>query len=673
MAGLSAAFRLSEPGWRDEFESITVYQRGWRLGGKGASSRGRHGRIEEHGLHIWLGYYENAFRLLRQCYAELDRPRTDPDAPISTWEDAFFPAGILGLEDRDGSRWQHWLGRFTPDHRLPGDPEATGRELTVVEFVQRALTLISDFLQSLITTGEPGGPRLRALALGAVALSVAGVYEAIRLVRPVPGPGDDSATVAALDAVLDTLRAPLGATVTGDPDLRRTWHLVSVMTAVVRGIVADGLLVDPRGFDAANDEDFVAWIERHGAASEVVEFAFVRGLYDLVFGYESGDLERPRFPAGLAVFLTGKMLFDSRGSVFWKMSAGMGDVVFAPLYQVLERRGVGFEFFHRVDHLHLSADRTVVDAVTVGRQVALADPSQRYRPLVEVKGLPCFPAAPLVDQLAGDPAVADQPLESHWCTWPDTETRLLRRGEDFDVIVFAIPVGMAAQVCGELVDDSRPWRSMVEGVSTVATQALQLWIGPAEADLGWRHAGSTVSAYAAPFSTWSSMPQLIDAEDWPSSRRPGTVAYFCGVLDDRGASTAPSGDPTPALMDRARQGASRYVEDQLQHLLPGIDIAAVSRTVSCETDVEAEAVLPAAYLRVNVDPSDRYVQAVPGTDGLRLRPDESGYDNLFLAGDWTDCGLNAGCIEAAVLSGLQAANAVRGRPRHHRIAGYFLP
>ena len=84
MAGLSAAWRLSEPGWRDRFESITVYQRGWRLGGKGASSRGDNGRIEEHGLHIWLGSYENAFALLRECYAELDRAHngsgcSDPD------------------------------------------------------------------------------------------------------------------------------------------------------------------------------------------------------------------------------------------------------------------------------------------------------------------------------------------------------------------------------------------------------------------------------------------------------------------------------------------------------------------------------------------------------------------------------------------------------------------
>ena len=78
------------------------------------------------------------------------------------------------------------------------------------------------------------------------------------------------------------------------------------------------------------------------------------------------------------------------------------------------------------------------------------------------------------------------------------------------------------------------------------------------------------------------------------------------------------------------------------------------------------------YWRANVDPSDRYVQSLPGTDQYRLRPDESGYDNLFLAGDWTDNGLNAGCIEAAVLSGLQAGER-RARPAaYHRIAGHYL-
>ena len=67
MAGLTAAWHLTGEDCRDDFR-VTVYQRGWRLGGKGASSRGACGRIEEHGLHVWLGYYDNAFRLIREVY-----------------------------------------------------------------------------------------------------------------------------------------------------------------------------------------------------------------------------------------------------------------------------------------------------------------------------------------------------------------------------------------------------------------------------------------------------------------------------------------------------------------------------------------------------------------------------------------------------------------------------
>ena len=71
----------------------------------------------------------------------------------------------------------------------------------------------------------------------------------------------------------------------------------------------------------------------------------------------------------------------------------------------------------------------------------------------------------------------------------------------------------------------------------------------------------------------------------------------------------------------------------------------------------------------NTDPSDRYVQSLPGSNRHRLRADESGLDNLVLAGDWIDCGLNAGCIEAAVVSGIQAAAAIEGRPLCDRVLG----
>src|SRR5215218_1355835 len=114
MAGLAAAWALSDPAVPD-VESVTVHQRGWRLGGKGASSRAVHGRIEEHGLHVWLGYYENAFRLLREAYAEVDRPRTAPDCPIQTWRDAFTPASVIGLGDDVGDDWHDWIAWFPED------------------------------------------------------------------------------------------------------------------------------------------------------------------------------------------------------------------------------------------------------------------------------------------------------------------------------------------------------------------------------------------------------------------------------------------------------------------------------------------------------------------------------------------------------------------------------
>jgi uncharacterized protein with NAD-binding domain and iron-sulfur cluster len=65
------------------------------------------------------------------------------------------------------------------------------------------------------------------------------------------------------------------------------------------------------------------------------------------------------------------------------------------------------------------------------------------------------------------------------------------------------------------------------------------------------------------------------------------------------------------------------------------------------------------------------VLSLPGSEQHRLRPDRSGFANLYPAGDWTDSGLNAGCIEAATMSGLQAANALVGEDRWDGITGYY--
>ena len=171
------------------------------------------------------------------------------------------------------------------------------------------------------------------------------------------------------------------------------------MLTNLRGIAADGLLTAEGGLSAIDDQDYRDWLATHGAAPETIESPLIRGLYDLVFAYEGGDPQRPRFSAGVGLQLATRMFLDYKGAIFWHMQAGMGEVIFAPIYEVLQRRGVSFRFFHRVDHLGLSEDGRRIDSVHLTRQAELAHGREDYEPLVRVKDLPCWPVAPLAAQL----------------------------------------------------------------------------------------------------------------------------------------------------------------------------------------------------------------------------------------------------------------------------------
>src|SRR5271170_3944643 len=85
IGAISTAFWLtSTEELRKQFK-VSIYSHGWRLGGKAASGRdAQHGnRIQEHGLHILMGWYEIAFNTIRACYAEW---RKDADNPFQTWD-----------------------------------------------------------------------------------------------------------------------------------------------------------------------------------------------------------------------------------------------------------------------------------------------------------------------------------------------------------------------------------------------------------------------------------------------------------------------------------------------------------------------------------------------------------------------------------------------------------
>src|SRR5919198_6631325 len=120
VGGITAAFELTATEeLRERFE-VTVYQLGWRIGGKGASGRNRAhaNRIEEHGLHVWFGFYDNAFRLMRDAYAELG---PSPRTPIATFDEAFKGCDEIVLYDHQDGGWHPFKFDCPRNPLTPGD------------------------------------------------------------------------------------------------------------------------------------------------------------------------------------------------------------------------------------------------------------------------------------------------------------------------------------------------------------------------------------------------------------------------------------------------------------------------------------------------------------------------------------------------------------------------
>lgn len=648
---LAAAFHLSaQPGWRERYE-ITVYQQGWRLGGKGASGRNaRLGqRIEEHGLHIWFGHYANAFAMMRAAYAELGRKA---DAPLATWDAAFRPQDYIALAERDAGGWHPW-NLVLP--RRPGEPGAGSDPLTPWALALEVIRWLPRWQTNL-----QAGAADRLLAL---ADSLPADARAHRI--------EDR---AALDAALDQLGDELDIAGSSAGQLDHALVGLSIARTVLKGMLADGVFT--QGFDVINNEDFRAWLRRHGGDARLcVDSTPVRALYELLFAFEDGDPARPNVDAGTALRWMLRMGFAYRGSVMWRMTAGMGDAVFAPLYEVLAARGVRFEFFRRVEEL--LPDGGGIAAVRLTEQAAL--PSGGYDPLVDVKGLPCWPSEPGWEQL--DPAQAmllregRVDLESWYSDWPaihrqafgrDLPQRVLRRGRDFDQIVFGIPVAALPLVAPLVLDSSPALRATASRLRTIATQAFQAWFDRDLSALGWTAQPNgqqpVLTGFSHPYDTWAPMDQVLAREDWQGGEGPAGVSYFCGVYP--AAALPPQSDRS--YPQRANQQAGENAFALLESRIGALWPAAAGFPWDWLHDPQQGAGkdrLKRQFWRANVDPSERYVLSVAGSGGYRVTAGGSGLSNLYLAGDWLRTGLDSGCVEAAVIGGMQASRALSGYPR----------
>ncbi len=301
-----------------------------------------------------------------------------------------------------------------------------------------------------------------------------------------------------------------------------------------------------------------------------------------------------------------------------------------------------------------------------------------------MRGVPSWPAAPDLKQLGAEgTAPPDWDPESRWETrnaaGAPAERETWDVKKDFDFAVLAVGLGEVPISASELVAANADWRHMTETVGAVATQAFQVWLKEPVEALGWTDPPINISGYVEPFDTWADMRQLIEREEITPA--PGAVAYFCSVLPDADyASTVDlSHDPHPAAHAKVRANVVNFLNNDVGHFWPeavtetGFRWSLLApQTVGQETDL-GEDRIDSQFWTANVNPSDKYILSLPGTQSARISPLDAKFDNLTVAGDWTACGHMAGCVEAAVMSGRLAAHAISQTPRLEEIIGYDHP
>ena len=673
---MTAAYYLSNtPALRERFD-VTVYQIGWRLGGKGANGRRADAgqRIEEHGLHVWGGFYANAFRTMRACYADLNRPA---GAPLGTVEAAFIAAPHVFWEEQVDGGWRHWPVDVPTAPGLPGE----GGELpTVHQYLELMVTFLHDWLAefphdvvraALHNSEEPLMARLRAIATAAKHLvtdvidgsglsALRAARELSRQAALADGTEHDEAILQYLDFFRDWLAATVMREIASHDESRRVFVIADLALAMAKGLIRDR--IHERGFTAVDDQDFTDWLRSHGASPLALASAPLRGFYDYFFAYEQGDPARPRMSAAMGLYHLLRLVFTYKYSLFFKMTSGMGDAVFGPLYETCARNGVQFRFFHEVTDLVPDATSQQIASVRLRRQV---ETKAGYQPLIVVNGLPCWPSAPLFDQIVDGDTLRSSgcDLEDPWSGWMGGTDVELTNGRDFDIVILGIPVGAHRTICRQLIARSEEWRGMVDNLQTIQTQAMQLWWDKPASALGSTGELATGTGYGQPLESWSDMSHVLVREaSPPAMAQPRSVVYFCGPM--KNPERVPDG-PDPRFgkgqREAARAIALQWCRDYLPHLYPG---AMKNGEIDWDALVAANGSTGAArfeaqYHRANYTPSERYVLDLPGTSRRRLDADASGFDNLLLAGDWVFTGLG-GAVESAVIGGMQAAQALSG-------------
>ncbi len=745
LSGLSAAYELTDyPGWKDLYE-VTLYQFGWQLGGKCKTGRGRMERIEEHGIHVFLGFYNNAMRMIRQAYAEREKFRkiTDP-APFLTWESLFHKQSsvLLPFFSKKTHKWENYNLIFPENPDVPGIGEAPTEQVNIKKMILLALEMLMGspyqqpagcigriraafmrWIWKKESTDQIYTPKFKAENHAyppwwedlkqevkkhhghkGLPEHVQFLHHAKKLAHELPESKDHA--VAVTNATVDTghpheniahllfgflsgLEKRIAPYLGADSRLEMFWMFAQVGYYNYLGLQSIyNKTTGTYDFDSINDRDYRAWLIQLGAPDEVAWSPPVKDIYTLVFAYPaSGDTTQPGLiAAGTALMGAMLIILGYKGSVMYRFKGGTADVVVSTIYEVLKERGVHFKFFHEVQHVAYS-EGDEIESMTIGEQIRLKDPEAQFHATNLIKGLHCWAAHPfwrwdsLSRQIDPEDLAELQKgnvnLQSAWSGWKNRRVHTLEKGKDFDQVVLAISIAALKDICPDIISKRPAWSDMVNNVQTIQTQGVQLWVKKSLAELGMDLPAlgmqvddmPILDTYNNPINSYADMTELLKWEDWSAvPDKPRSLAYFCGPLSENGPIPPYTDTDFPLRQQtRVKEMTTQWLQDNAGFLWPtgtthenpdgfDLDLLADPSGKPGATGLEK---LNEQFYSANIDPTERYVLSLPGSGKYRLKTDQSGYKNLFLAGDWIDSGYNMGCAEVAIMSGLLAAQALR--------------
>jgi uncharacterized protein with NAD-binding domain and iron-sulfur cluster len=677
-AGLAAAFELTKPGLCPG-DCVTVYQIGWRLGGKCASGRDERGRIVEHGLHLWFGYYENAFRLLREVYEELpDKPRR-----FRRWSDAFQPQKSTQIGDHRHRKDGRFIPFFWPSSEgSPGD----GRQPQFWHSLVGVLKILSQVHDAFAEKARHGTVSIHpeqaqafdSLFLTQGALESVSPRDAIRCAlqwstKIRPGLSDPIHLIGLKALLRDAAVAVSGKSRRDALPMTVEDKLLSEVTDIAAAFfsgIIDDVVFRRMEVVELDESDFCDWLIANGADSSTVNNSpFVSALYDMMFQYCEGQTGRPSYGAGTAAQVVLRILGTYKGDAVWKANAGLGEVLIAPLYEVLKARGVRFAFFHKLEKIELTEDRAAVAQLRFSRQIDL--PQEGFEPTFAYKGLTCWPETPPPNLMQRSDVSPDDNFESRWCNSSVKPDVVLNEGSDFSDVILAIPLGAFKRLggdmgpCDELVRASPRFRAMTENIGLIPSLSVQVWSSKSPAELGWTEPTTAMVSGPRALQIWADMSQVLECEP-VTKDGPKSLHYFCNVF---GSHAYRDPKAVGAARDAVRALTIDWFEKKAREFWPKATGAAQKayadfdwNTFEDSLDRNGVGRLDAQVVKANVDPLACCCGSAAGSTGWRLKTDASGFRHLFLAGAWIDTGFNTECVEAAVMSGKQASRAICGSP-----------